>query len=132
MGAQASGAAKPPSVASAPLLRSPPVIPTPPAVTSASDAEVDAQIRAELRLLRRVQDRIENRGSGYFIDYSLLRETAVVYSVGVGSDISFDLSVLHACHGCHVHAFDNTPVANQFVAKMLPEWNRKHPQTFKH
>ena len=97
--------------------------------TPGSDASIDKQIRAELRLLRRVHDRLETRDDNYYLDFTLLHDGAAVYSVGVGRDIGFDKAILNACRGCHVHAFDNTPVANKFVARMLPTWQRTHPKT---
>jgi hypothetical protein len=40
---------------------------------------------------------------------------AVAYSVGVGRDITFDAALLAAHPTLEMHAFDNTPVASEFV-----------------
>jgi FkbM family methyltransferase len=48
----------------------------------------------------------------------------VVYSVGTGEDISFDLEVIRK-YGCDVFAFDPTPMARAFVEEILP------PQQFR-
>jgi FkbM family methyltransferase len=45
----------------------------------------------------------------------LLSEDAVVYSFGVGEDITFDLEVIRLV-GCRVYAFDPTPVAALWLA----------------
>jgi len=37
--------------------------------------------------------------------------TAVVYSLGIGEDISFDLALIEK-YGARVHAFDPTPKVN--------------------
>jgi FkbM family methyltransferase len=41
---------------------------------------------------------------------------AVVYSVGIGSDISFDIGLISQ-FGCHVHGFDPTPNASAWIKK---------------
>lgn len=52
---------------------------------------------------------------------------SVVYSLGVGEDLSFDLSLI-AAHGVAVHAFDPTPRSVEWVARQdLPERLRFHP-----
>jgi FkbM family methyltransferase len=57
---------------------------------------------------------------GYCLDESLVSPRAVVYSLGVGEDISFDLSVI-ARFGGEIHAFDPTPrVASWLAAQSLP------------
>lgn len=45
---------------------------------------------------------------GYFLDATLVDSASVVYSLGVGRDISFDLALI-AHTGAHVFAFDPTP-----------------------
>lgn len=41
-------------------------------------------------------------------------ETSVVYSFGIGRDISFDLALIESTH-CTVHAFDPTPSALEWL-----------------
>ena len=82
------------------------------------DATLDRANLADLRLLERVRQRIENRGSGYFFDYSLLHAGAVIYSIGVGSDISFDLSVLDGCRDCHARGLDHNEDQSQQSSRL--------------
>ena len=57
---------------------------------------------------------------GYCLDPSLLDATSVVYSFGIGQDISFDLSLIAHC-GAQVFAFDPTPeVASWLSSQRLP------------
>jgi FkbM family methyltransferase len=49
----------------------------------------------------------------------LLHAGSIVYSFGVGEDISFDLEVIER-FGCQVFAFDPTPRAVQFVERLAP------------
>lgn len=53
---------------------------------------------------------------GWTVIPSLLGPQSVVYSVGVGSDISFDLAMIDR-FGCAVHAFDPTPMARDWIAQ---------------
>lgn len=46
----------------------------------------------------------------------LIGADAVVYSVGIGSDISFDIGLISR-FGCHVHGFDPTPNASAWIKK---------------
>lgn len=47
-----------------------------------------------------------------------LCERSVVYSFGVGEDISFDLDLIHRC-GVSVHAFDPTPRSVRWVREQV-------------
>lgn len=52
---------------------------------------------------------------------------SLVYSFGVGEDISFDVAVIDM-FGCEVHAFDPTPRSVEWVAKQsLPRGMHFHP-----
>lgn len=51
---------------------------------------------------------------GWTLLPELLSTHSVIYSVGIGFDISFDREVL-ALHGCTVHAFDPTPEVHQWL-----------------
>lgn len=58
--------------------------------------------------------------AGYHLDPSLVSERSAVYSLGIGQDISFDLSLI-AHTGCTIYAFDPTPqVATWLAAQSLP------------
>ena len=45
-----------------------------------------------------------------------LNEDSIVYSFGVGKDISFDLALIQK-YGCKIHAFDPTPESIKWVQK---------------
>ena len=49
-----------------------------------------------------------NRANGFYVAPKLLNQNSVVYSFGVGENISFDKSLIEN-HGCTVYAFDPTP-----------------------
>jgi FkbM family methyltransferase len=52
---------------------------------------------------------------GYFVDESLLHAGAVVYSVGIGEDVSFDLSLIER-FDVQIEAFDPTPKVKKWLA----------------
>ena len=66
---------------------------------------------------------IEEHGSGigaWAVTPDGLSAESVVYSFGVGRDLSFDLSLVRR-FGCSVHCFDPTPTSAQWVkAQTLP------------
>lgn len=53
------------------------------------------------------------------IPASGLTSTSIVYSFGVGSDISFDLEVMQR-FGCSVNAFDPTPRSLEWIRTQVP------------
>lgn len=58
---------------------------------------------------------------------SYLNKNSVVYSFGVGDDISWDLALLQEV-GCDIHAFDPTPYSIEWVSKQqLPPQFHFHP-----
>lgn len=58
---------------------------------------------------------------GWTVVPGLLNADSVVYGVGVGEDISFDLAMIER-FGCRVDAFDPTPICGQWIASQtLPE-----------
>jgi FkbM family methyltransferase len=64
---------------------------------------------------------------GYEILPELLDGEAVVYSVGIGEDISFDLALIER-FGCTVHGFDPTPRSLAWLAtQALPAGFHIHP-----
>ena len=77
---------------------------------------------------------------GYRLPISMLNADSVVYSVGVGEDIRFDLDLI-ARVGCTVHAMDPVPRAAayareaaahepRFVFHQLAAWSRDETLTF--
>jgi FkbM family methyltransferase len=58
---------------------------------------------------------------GWGIPENYLTAESIVYTVGIGEDISFDLALVEN-YGCQVFAFDPTPMAVQFISKStLPD-----------
>jgi FkbM family methyltransferase len=71
--------------------------------------------------VRRALQAIGSEYGGYSLDPSLIGPGAVVYSLGVGQDISFDLGLIQR-YGLTVHAFDPTPRVKTWLAsQVLPE-----------
>jgi len=71
-------------------------------------------------------ERVGSDYGGYFLDSSLIGPNSVVYSVGVGEDISFDLALM-ARFGLTVHAFDPTPKVKKWLASQtVPQQLRFH------
>ena len=52
---------------------------------------------------------------GWVVDKSLLNSDSVIYSVGVGANIDFDLELIDSL-GVTVHAFDPTPRSVESVS----------------
>lgn len=64
---------------------------------------------------------------GWWVSPDGLGPDALVYSVGIGTDITFDLSIIEA-YGVTVHAFDPTPASLQFLERQsLPAAFRWYP-----
>jgi len=76
--------------------------------------------------LRRALQKVGSEYGGYFFDPAGIGPDAVVYSLGIGEDISFDLSLIHQ-YGVTVHAFDPTPRVKKWLASQkLPDEFRFH------
>jgi FkbM family methyltransferase len=79
-----------------------------------------------VQTIRRVE-RFGSEYGGYFLDPRLVPPSPVVYSLGVGEDISFDLALIKR-FGCTVHAFDPTPKVKSWIgAESLPPQFVFHP-----
>jgi FkbM family methyltransferase len=57
---------------------------------------------------------------GWSVCQHSLHPGSIVYSIGIGQDVSFDLSLI-AKHGCKIHAYDPTPQSVQWVAQHVQE-----------
>jgi len=65
-----------------------------------------------------VKRRLERFGTeygGYFLDSSMIQAGAIVYSLGIGEDITFDLSLIER-FGVDIQAFDPTPRVKRWLA----------------
>ncbi|GAF04442.1 FkbM family methyltransferase [Saccharicrinis fermentans] len=49
-----------------------------------------------------------NKGGGFYVAHQFINQNSVVYSFGIGEDISFDRCLIEN-HSCTVFAFDPTP-----------------------
>jgi len=60
-----------------------------------------------------------NEYGGFYVVPSALDSKSIVYSFGIGEDISFDEEVIKT-FGCKVFAFDPTPKTKLFIEKVKP------------
>lgn len=56
---------------------------------------------------------------GFYVVPDLLAKDSVVYSFGIGEDISFDEDLISE-YGCFVYAYDPTPKSKIFIEKKTP------------
>ena len=61
-----------------------------------------------------------NEYGGFFVCPDYLTENSIVYSFGIGEDISFDLDIVRN-HGCSVFGFDPTPKS---IAWINRQWGQ--------
>ena len=55
-----------------------------------------------------------NEYGGFYVHPDIIDKTAIIYSIGIGEDTSFDNKIIRE-HGCQVFAFDPTPRAKSYV-----------------
>ena len=60
----------------------------------------------------------QDRGDWVVAD-RMIFSSSIVYSVGIGEDISFDLALIRR-YGCKVYVWDPTPLAVNFIAGLKP------------
>jgi len=60
---------------------------------------------------------------GFYVNSKLINSNSIIYSFGIGEDISFDLSLIEK-HGCNVFGFDPTPKSIDWIN------NQKIPENF--
>jgi FkbM family methyltransferase len=65
--------------------------------------------------ITRCVERFGSEYAGYCLDRSMIGREAVVYSLGIGEDISFDLSLIER-FGVEVDAFDPIPKVKKWLA----------------
>ncbi len=66
------------------------------------------------RSVKRQHSWYGSKHGGFFIIPELLNSNSVVYSFGIGEDISFDSEIINR-HGCTVYGFDPTPKSIKWV-----------------
>jgi len=75
----------------------------------------------QFRQVRRSRMTLGNRYANWTFCPDLLKESSVVYSFGVGEDISFDLKLMERFK-LHIHAFDPSPQSVNWVGEQnLPD-----------
>lgn len=88
--------------------------------------------RATGRILHKAEIEVatETIGSDYgahTLASDVLNARSIVYSFGIGNDVTFDLGVIDR-YGCDVHGFDPTPKCTEWVAQQaLPAQFMFHP-----
>ena len=65
-----------------------------------------------------------NQYGGFFVHPNNLNHESIVYSLGIGTDISFDKSIINRFN-CKIYAFDPTPKSIDWVKKNVKEDNFK-------
>jgi FkbM family methyltransferase len=69
-----------------------------------------------------------NKYGGFYIIPELLNADSIMYSFGIGEDVSFDMDVINN-HGCQVFAYDPTPRSIEWISRQdLP--NNFHFQPY--
>lgn len=72
-------------------------------------------------------EHLGNQGADWFIHTKKLNENSIIYSVGIGTDISFDLELINKFN-CQVFAFDPTPKSLQWLSSQsLPNHFKYFP-----
>ncbi len=83
-------------------------------------------VGTELRLPIEIAVNTIKLGGWWFTDQNL-HQDSIVYSLGVGEDIAFDLAIIE-CFGAGVHAFDPTPSSIEMLSTVdLPNLFHFHP-----
>ena len=60
-----------------------------------------------------------NKYGGFFLHNDILNSNSIIYSVGIGEDISFDTRVINRLK-CRVFGFDPTPKSVEFIKNLNP------------
>ena len=83
---------------------------------------INVALKRDLNLPIEASTTLQQIGSeygGYWIQADHLDKDSVVYSFGVGEDISFDLEIIRN-FGCDVFAFDPTPKSIEWIQTQNP------------
>ena len=65
---------------------------------------------------------IGNSYGGFFVNTKGLTDQSLIYSIGIGTDVSFDLELINT-YGCRVYGFDPTPKSIQWIKENIIEPN---------
>lgn len=72
----------------------------------------------ELRFTKKIKLEYIGDEEGWFVPINLINDKSIVYSLGAGLDISFDLNLIEKTK-CNVFLFDPTPHAVKYVNQFL-------------
>lgn len=76
-----------------------------------------AHLKKEIKLKKKW---FGNHYGGFFVATDYINENSIVYSFGIGEDISFDTALIKKYH-CKIHGFDPTPKSIRWIsAQELP------------
>jgi FkbM family methyltransferase len=70
-------------------------------------------------LMRVPSERLGSEYGGWWVRTDLISPSSLVYSAGVGTDITFDVALIER-FGCEVFGFDPTPVSVKWVSSHAP------------
>jgi FkbM family methyltransferase len=88
---------------------------------------VQWQFRPPQVELARPLEQLGSEYGGYFIDVTILPPAPVIYSLGIGEDISFELALMKK-GSFSVHAFDPTPKVRTWLdSQNMPDSFHFHP-----
>lgn len=65
---------------------------------------------------------VGNTYGGFYLANDTLSNNSIVYSIGIGEDVSFDLDIIKR-YSCKVFAFDPTPKSVEWVNKNVKDEN---------
>lgn len=68
-------------------------------------------------------ERLGSRYGGWGIPVGSINASSICYLVGVGEDVTFDLSLIEK-YNCHVHLFDPTPRSIKHIANLRAAFKR--------
>lgn len=63
-------------------------------------------------------ERLGSAYGGWFVPASELNSKSIVYSAGIGGDITFDKALIEL-RNCKIHGYDPTPTAVQFISDQI-------------
>ena len=59
---------------------------------------------------------------GFYLAQKSIEKSSIVYSIGIGEDISFDIELMDT-YGCNIFAFDPTPKSVLWVKENVTSPN---------
>ncbi len=82
--------------------------------------ELDKEKTQHLKVIIKCRKRwYGNSYGGFYVNPDLINQNSIVYSFGIGKDISFDKTIISK-HGCKVYGFDPTPKSIEFIHSLKP------------